>query len=206
MSNEALATLLVHTFRAQDCRALAQWAATEEAHSQHAVIGDLFSIAVTGEASGVRGLLTSAELLAVPKGQTLTAVLDGLAAGDGPLSAAMAVLESVGRHAGERAGVAIPGKVTQIAAERAEFRLEAPWRVVGLGQRVFAVVRSAGVNGMDRVLCMMNISNEHELVSPDFRVLLGTRNAVHDLISNRRFNVHGPSFLLQPYQSRWLTA
>ena len=77
---------------------------------------------------------------------------------------------------------------------------------VDLGSRVFGLLRVSPINPMDRVLCLINISNEHELVSPDFRGLLGTRNAVHDLVKNRTFNVHGPSFMLQPYQVCWLTA
>ena len=94
----------------------------------------------------------------------------------------------------------------RVRAARAEFHPAAPQKIIDLGPRVFGVLRTSRENPGDHVLCLINVSGGHELVSPDFRALLGTRNAVHDLISNRRFNVHGPSILLQPYQVRWLTA
>lgn len=56
-----------------------------------------------------------------------------------------------------------------------------------------------------RVVCLVNVSSQEQLVSVDWRAVLGTRHAIRDLVSGVRFNVHGPSLALQPFQVLWAT-
>ncbi|MCS6772689.1 MAG: hypothetical protein NZ693_01055 [Thermoflexales bacterium] len=44
------------------------------------------------------------------------------------------------------------------------------------------------------------------MVQLPWRALLGTNNAVRDLVSGARLSVHGPSLKLAPYAIRWLSA
>ncbi len=80
------------------------------------------------------------------------------------------------------------------------------------GRGVFAIIRDAPNAGsaligvqQKRVVCLVNMSGEEQLASLDWRVLLGTRNAIRDLVTGIRFNVHGPSLGLAPYQVVWAT-
>ncbi len=56
-----------------------------------------------------------------------------------------------------------------------------------------------------KLVCLVNVSAQAQLVSLDWRTLLGTRHAIRDLVTGVRFNVHGPSLELQPYQVMWAT-
>ena len=84
-------------------------------------------------------------------------------------------------------------------------RVELPDEVFGLMRWVAPVEGSPLMMQRGRVVCLVNVSAEEQLVSLDWRALLGTRNAIRDLISGVRFNVHGPSLELQPYQVLWAT-
>jgi hypothetical protein len=56
-----------------------------------------------------------------------------------------------------------------------------------------------------RTVCITNLTGDERLVSPDWRALLGTRNAIRDQVTGVRFNVHGPSLGLAPWQVVWAT-
>ena len=80
------------------------------------------------------------------------------------------------------------------------------------GPGVLLVIRDApGGDGTPmgvqrgRVVCITNLSGDERLVSPDWRALLGTRNAIRDQVTGVRFNVHGPSLGLAPWQVVWAT-
>ncbi len=77
-------------------------------------------------------------------------------------------------------------------------------RVIDCGPAVFALLRESR-DGASRALCLINCSSQEQLVSPSWRQLLGTNNAVRDLVGGARLNVHGPSLALAPYDVRWLT-
>ena len=78
-------------------------------------------------------------------------------------------------------------------------------QVVACGPAVFALLRVAP-DERARALCLVNVSAEDQLVQVPWRALLGTNNAVRDLLSGARLSVHGPSLELDPYEVRWLTA
>ena len=84
-------------------------------------------------------------------------------------------------------------------------RFELPDEVFGLMRWAAPIEKSPLMMQRGRVVCLVNVSTEEQLVSLDWRALLGTRNAIRDLISGVRFNVHGPSLALQPYQVMWAT-
>lgn len=69
---------------------------------------------------------------------------------------------------------------------------------------VFALLREAP-DASEPVLCLTNVTAQTQLVSLPWRALLGTNNAVRDLITGTRRSVHGPSLALQPYQTLWLS-
>ena len=80
------------------------------------------------------------------------------------------------------------------------------------GPALFVVVRDGAtpdqpplVVQRSRVVCVVNVSGGDELLSLDWRALLGTRNAIRDLLTGVRFNVHGPSVGLAGYQALWAT-
>ncbi|PJF49012.1 MAG: sugar phosphorylase [Candidatus Thermofonsia Clade 3 bacterium] len=77
-------------------------------------------------------------------------------------------------------------------------------RIVSCVPSVFALLRIAP-DDRARALCLVNVSAEDQLVQLPWRALLGTNNAVRDLLSGARLNVHGPSLELEPYEARWLS-
>jgi sucrose phosphorylase len=77
-------------------------------------------------------------------------------------------------------------------------------KILDSGPAIFAVLRESP-NGLARAVCLINCSNQEQLVSLPWRNLLGTNNAVRDLVSGARLNVHGPSLAMAPYAVRWLT-
>lgn len=92
------------------------------------------------------------------------------------------------------------------------FATNAAQQALALTEGVVCIVRTAAQTDASplalqsgRVVCLTNLSPEEQLVSVDWRTLLGTRNAVRDLLNGTRFNVHGPSLSLQPYQVMWVT-
>lgn len=103
-----------------------------------------------------------------------------------------------------------------LAARRrhAAFHPHGQQRVLELEPGVFAVVRTApGIAPGDlaqvyrnRVVCLVNVTDRMQIVSVDWRALLGTRNAIRNVLTGTRFNVHGPSLMLQPHQVMWATA
>jgi Glycosidases len=74
-------------------------------------------------------------------------------------------------------------------------------RVLDAGPAIFALLRSAP-DDRSRLLCLVNVSAQPQLVHLPWRALLGTN--MRDLISGARLSVHGPSLELAPYQARWL--
>ncbi len=78
-------------------------------------------------------------------------------------------------------------------------------QVIACGPGVFALLRVAP-DDRSRVLCLVNVSAEEQLMQLPWRALLGTNNAVRDLLSGARLIVHGPSLELDPYEVRWLSA
>lgn len=67
----------------------------------------------------------------------------------------------------------------------------------------FALYRSSP-DGRAALISLINCGAEGQLVSIPWRKLLGTNNAVKDLVNGARINVHGPSLELAPYEVRWL--
>ncbi len=76
-------------------------------------------------------------------------------------------------------------------------------RALDAGPAVFALLRHAP-SDRQRLLCLVNVSPQPQLVHLPWRALLATNNAVRDLISGARLSVHGPSLALAPYEARWL--
>jgi sucrose phosphorylase len=80
-------------------------------------------------------------------------------------------------------------------------------QVLDLGPEAFAVLRMTerNANFKDRAVCLVNVTNDDIFLNVDWRSMLGTRHAIHNLITGTKFNVHGPSLMLRPYQVMWAT-
>lgn len=89
-------------------------------------------------------------------------------------------------------------------AGHAAFHPHGQQRVIDLGPPIFALLRTSP-DGRSRALCLVNCAEESHLVQVPWRSLLGTNNAVRDLVGGARLTVHGPSFELGPYEARWMT-
>lgn len=103
-------------------------------------------------------------------------------------------------------------KLVRVRESHPAFANTVAQQALDLAQGVVCVVRTAPQTDASplamqtgRVVCLTNLSPEEQLVSVDWRALLGTRNAVRDLLNGTRFNVHGPSLALQAYQVMWVT-
>jgi sucrose phosphorylase len=95
-------------------------------------------------------------------------------------------------------------RLLQVRATQPAFDPFGEQQVMDLNPAVFAVLRHAP-DGKSRALCLVNCSADEQLVQAPWRSALGTNNAVRDLITGARLNVHGPSLELEPYEVRWLT-
>jgi sucrose phosphorylase len=96
-------------------------------------------------------------------------------------------------------------RLLRARAEQPAFHPFGSQRVIDCGPAIFALLRTSP-DGRSRVLCLVNCSDEDQLVQVPWRNLLGTNNAVRDLVGGARLTVHGPSFELGAYEVRWMTA
>ncbi len=103
-------------------------------------------------------------------------------------------------------------KLVRARAAHSAFAAKAVQEMLSLTDGVWSLIRTTPQVDASplnlqtgRVVCLTNLSAEEQLVSADWRALLGTRHAVRDLFTGTRFNVHGPSLALQAYQVMWVT-
>ena len=122
-----------------------------------------------------------------------------------------AAAEDGGPSSQARLGGAV-GQVLRARAAHPGFAAAGIGQIPDAGPGVFVIVRDApGGDGTPlsvqhgRVVCIANLASDEHLVSLDWRALLGTRNAIRDLVTGVRFNVHGPSLGLAPWQIVWAT-
>jgi hypothetical protein len=95
-------------------------------------------------------------------------------------------------------------KLLRTRATQDAFAADSNSEVLDVPVEIFAVQRCAN-ESRNKVICLVNVSREAQLISLDWRALLGTRHAIRDLVTGIRFNVHGPSLELQPHQVMWAT-
>jgi sucrose phosphorylase len=92
----------------------------------------------------------------------------------------------------------------RVRGAHAAFHPHGAQRVIECGRAIFALLRTSP-DGRSRALCLVNCTDETQLVHVPWRDVLGTNNAVLDLVSGVRMTVHGPSFELGPHEVRWMT-
>jgi hypothetical protein len=95
-------------------------------------------------------------------------------------------------------------KLLRTRAMNDAFAADSTSGVLDVPVEIFAMQRCAN-ESRNKVICLVNVSREAQLISLDWRALLGTRHAIRDLVTGVRFNVHGPSLELQPNQVMWAT-
>ena len=171
--------LLQHALLMQDGRTLTQWLGRR---GQMDCAADLFD-------DDVRGVLTGVQIDAVRAAAPLSDEQQRVA------KAAMLAL--CGASA---ASDTVNDRFVRIAAAHAAFGPGSTAQVCDLSVGALAVLREFGVQ---RVLCLANLTTEPLLVPVPWRVLLGSAN-VRDLVRSTRLAVHGPSFELGSLEVRWL--
>jgi hypothetical protein len=173
--------LLRHSLLVGDARALTQWLARGGKPECRA------GLAFSGEPGAALGVLTAEQI----------AVLAAAPPLDGPaLRAAQACMLAL---CGPDSAPDPDPRLAQVAAAHAAFR-SAAFAVHELAPTTLAVTRE---HGAQRVLCLMNVTPQPQLVPIPWRRLLGSAN-VRDLLGGARLAVHGPSFQLGPWDVRWL--
>jgi hypothetical protein len=92
-------------------------------------------------------------------------------------------------------------RLTRIAGGLPAFAADAALTVHDYAAAALAIQRDAP--GGQRVLCLVNLADEEQLLPVPWRRVLGSVN-VRDLVGGARLSVHGPSFALGPFDVRWL--
>jgi hypothetical protein len=95
-------------------------------------------------------------------------------------------------------------KLLRIRAEHSAFASQSRSEALDAPIEIFTMQRCTSEQ-RNKIISMVNVSPQAQLISLDWRALLGTRHAIRDLVTGVRFNVHGPSLELQPYQVMWAT-
>lgn len=214
--NDAIAPLILHALHAGDARFLLQWATRPivELRMNPLSRRDLN----TNAASEFIGTSAAAQLAdCIGEAQTLFDAINA------PFKGVIA-----GRHHAQRL-IAAHALVLSMAGVPAfdarEFHEQAMTKVLPLirtraghaafdpsatqralttaSPAAFTLFRSSP-DGRAALISLVNCSAAGQLVSIPWRKLLGTNNAVKDLVNGARINVHGPSLELAPYEVRWL--
>jgi hypothetical protein len=215
-SNDAVAPLILHALHAGDARFLLQWATRPTSKLRMNVFSrrDLTPIA----ASEFIGATAAAQLADCISNTTtlydaINAPFKGAIAGrynaQRFVAAHALVLSLAGVPAFDARELDQPAmaKVLPLVRARASHPAFHPSTMqralVTVSPAAFTLFRSSP-DGRAALISLVNCSDAGQLVSIPWRKLLGTNNAVKDLVNGARINVHGPSLELAPYEVRWL--
>jgi hypothetical protein len=174
------ATLLRYTLIAADTRALRNWLI---AHPGPVAVGR--AEVTSADVAAAAGVLTGQQISEALTTPDLTAE---------QLRAAEAMVLAVCG----RTPLAEDARLNMAAAR---FDPGTPIRLLDYGPAVMAVLREP-LDGR-KTLCLTHVGADETLAPVPWRQILGTTN-VRDLVSGVRLAVHGPSFALGPFETRWL--
>jgi hypothetical protein len=215
-SDEAIAPLILHALHAGDARYLLQWAtrSTGELHVNPLSRRDLNPSA----ASVFIGASAAVQLADCISNTTtlfdaINAPFKGAIAGRynaqrfvaaHALLLSMAGVPALDAREFEQPAMAKVLPLVRARAGHLAFHPAAQQRaLVTASPAAFTLFRSSP-DGRAALVSLVNCSDAGQLVSIPWRKLLGTNNAVKDLVNGARINVHGPSLELAPYEVRWL--
>lgn len=168
---------------------------------------------LTGRAAERASAALTGALLALPGTAVLplSLIAGRLSAEDEIDADRWAAAEDEGPSSRTRVGDAV-ARLLRARATLPGFAAGGASQIPDAGPGVLLVIRDApGGDGTPmgvqrgRTVCITNLTGDERLVSPDWRALLGTRNAIRDQVTGVRFNVHGPSLSLAPWQVVWAT-
>jgi Mrp family chromosome partitioning ATPase len=186
---DVFAALVRHTLLAGDARALTQW--LRGAGALKAEPGWHIGAALAGsDADAAQGVLTGEQMLAVQ---------------------AAPALEAEAARAAEACAVAVLGcevltadaRLRRAAGAHAAFGRDAAAVPQEFAPGALTILRETPAG--QKVLCLINVTPETQLVPVPWRRVLGSAN-VRDLVGGVRLAVHGPSFELDAFEVRWLAA
>lgn len=186
---DLLTVLVRHTLLTGDARALTQWlrGAGAIAVTPGWQMGE--SLAAL-DAAAAQGVLTGEQMAGVQAAPALTA--EAMRAAEACAVAMLGRDAFTGDARLRRAAGAHPAFAHDAAVVPQEF---APGALTILRET------PAG----QKVLCLINVTPETQLVPVPWRRVLGSAN-VRDLVGGVRLAVHGPSFELDGFEVRWLAA
>jgi len=215
-NNDAIAPLVLHALNAGDARYLLQWATRPNNELRMNALSrrDLNTLAA-GEFIGATAAAELADC--IRNTQTLfdaiNALFKGAIAGRHnaqryvaahALALSMAGVPAFDAREFDQPAMAQVLPLIRARAGHAAFHPMAQQRALATATpAAFTLFRSAP-DGRAALISLINCSDESQLVAIPWRKLLGTNNAVKDLVNGARINVHGPSLELAPYEIRWL--
>ncbi len=215
-TDHAVAPLILHALHAGDARFLLQWATRP--------MGELRMNALSrhdlnpSAASAFIGAIAAAQLAdCISNTQTLYDAINAPFIGAiasrqntqrfvaaHALALSMAGVPAFDAHTFVQPAMAKVLPLIRARAGHAAFHPSATQRaLVTAAPAAFTLFRSSP-DGRAALISLVNCSDADQLVSIPWRKLLGTNNAVKDLVNGARINVHGPSLELAPYEVRWL--
>lgn len=214
--NDAVAPLVLHALHAGDARFLLQWATRpmNELRMNTLCRRDLNPFAAS-EFIGVNATAQLADCIVNTLtlfdaiNEPFTGVIAGRHNAQRFIAAHALVLSMAGVPAFDAREFAQPAmaKVLPLIRARAghaAFHPLAQQRALTTAAPAAFTLFRSSPDGRTALISLVNCSDASQLVSIPWRKLLGTNNAVKDLVNGARINVHGPSLELAPYEVRWL--
>ena len=215
-TNNAIAPLVMHALHAGDARFLLQWAARPANDLRmNALSRRDLNPSAASEFIGTAASAQLADCISTTNNlfDAINAPFKGVIAGrfnaQRFVAAHALVLSMAGVPAFDAHEFAQPAmaKVLPLMRARAGHAAFHPsaqqCALTTAAPAAFTLFRSSP-DGRAALISLINCSDAGQLVSIPWRKLLGTNNAVKDLVNGARINVHGPSLELAPYEVRWL--
>lgn len=215
-SDDAIAPLILHALHAGDARFLLQWAKRPvNTLRMNALSRRGLNPSAAGEFIGATAAAQLADCISdtTTLFDAINAPFKGVIAGrynEQRFVAAHALLLSMAGVPAFDAREFDQPAMTKVLplirarAGHAAFHPSATQRVLTSASPAAFTLFRASPDGRAALISLVNCSDAGQLVSIPWRTLLGTNNAVKDLVNGARINVHGPSLELAPYEVRWL--
>jgi len=215
-SNDAIAPLILHAIHAGDARYLLQWATRPVSELRMNAISrrDLNPIAANEfigatSAAQLADCISNTQILF----DAINAPFKGVIAGRfnaqrfiaaHALLLSMAGVPAFDAREFDQPAMANVRSLIRARAGHAAFHPSAQQRALTTASPAAFTLFRSSPDGRAALISLVNCSDAGQLVSIPWRKLLGTNNAVKDLVNGVRINVHGPSLELAPYEVRWL--
>jgi hypothetical protein len=215
-NNDAVAPLILHALHAGDARFLLQWATRPVNELRMNVLSRRgLNANVASEWIGASAAAQLAECISGTQTlfDAINAPFKGAIAGRynaqrfiaaHALLLSLASVPALDAREFEQPAMAKVLPLIRSRAGHAAFHPSSTQRALTTASPAAFTLFRSSPDGRAALISLVNCSDAGQLVSIPWRKLLGTNNAVKDLVNGARINVHGPSLELAPYEARWL--